>query len=370
MAEKKDRRNNARVKIIDYMLNHPVTSKAELAKELYMSMPTVLTNVNELVEQGLIVENGEYESTGGRKAKSIGINKAYCRAMGIVITANHLEMVLVNLGYEIEKIQRVRLKFSTDLTYCTEVAEQVRQFIHNCETDTPILGIGIAIPGIIDQKEKMVIKSHALQVENYSLRFLEQALDAPVYFENDANSAMLAEDTQRYQNAIYLSLNHTLGGAFCIDGKLFRGQNQKAGEFGHMIIVPGGRECYCGKAGCADAYCAASVLTNNNENSLETFMEKIGQGNEKVDRKWEEYLEHLAILISNLRMAYDMDIILGGDVGGYLSDYMIPLGQKVMIYNGFDRDVSYLKNCSYKKEASAVGVAKHFLYEYVNGNMK
>ena len=81
-------------------------------------------------------------------------------------------------------------------------------------------------------------------------------------------------------------------------------------------------------------------------------MEKIGQGNEKVDRKWEEYLEHLAILISNLRMAYDMDIILGGDVGGYLSDYMIPLGQKVMIYNGFDRDVSYLKNCSYKKEAS------------------
>ena len=67
MAEKKDRRNNARVKIIDYMLNHPVTSKAELAKELYMSMPTVLTNVNELVEQGLIVENGEYESTGGRK---------------------------------------------------------------------------------------------------------------------------------------------------------------------------------------------------------------------------------------------------------------------------------------------------------------
>ena len=36
----------------------------------------------------------------------------------------------------------------------------------------------------------------------------------------------------------------------------------------------------------------------------------------KVDRKWEEYLEHLAILISNLRMAYDMDIILGGDVGG------------------------------------------------------
>lgn len=76
---------------------------------------------------------------------------------------------------------------------------------------------------------------------------------------------------------------------------------------------------------------------------------------------WNEYLDHLAVLISNLRMAYDMDIILGGDVGGVLSDYMIPLGEKVMAYNGFEHDVSYLKNCSYKKEASAVGAAKYFL---------
>ena len=61
----------------------------------------------------------------------------------------------------------------------------------------------------------------------------------------------------------------------------------------------------------------------------------------------------------------DMDIILGGDVGGVLTEYMIPLGQRVLSYNGFDRDISYLKNCSYEKEASAVGAAKHFLYEYV-----
>lgn len=45
-----------------------------------------------------------------------------------------------------------------------------------------------------------------------------------------------------------------------------------------------------------------------------------------------------------------MDIILGGDVGGVLAEYMIPLGQKVLSYNGFDRDISYLKNCSYEKK--------------------
>ncbi len=350
-----------KVKILKYIMSHPVTSKAELAKELNLSMPTVLTNVNALMAQKIIIENGEYASTGGRKAKSIGINKSYCRSMGILITANHLEMVLVNLGYEIEKMQRVRLKFTKELSYCTEVARQVEAFLEGSDAKDKILGIGVAIPGSINREEKMVAKSHALQIENYSLRFLEQALGMPVYFENDANAAMLAEDTQKYRDAIYLSLNHTLGGAFCVDGNLVRGQNQKAGEFGHMILVPGGRKCYCGKCGCADAYCAESVLTGENYETMDDFIKKIGTGDLDTKEKWEAYLDHLAILISNLRMAYDMDIILGGDVGGKLADYMIPLGEKVMSYNGFDHDVSYLKNCSYEKEASAVGVAKHFL---------
>ena len=122
-TENKDKRNIARKKIINYVLNHPVMSKAELAKELNLSMPTVLANVNDLLEKRLLEEVGEYASTGGRKAKSIGINKSYCHAMGLLITANHIEMVLVNLGDEIVKKDRIRLKFTAELSYCTEVAQ-------------------------------------------------------------------------------------------------------------------------------------------------------------------------------------------------------------------------------------------------------
>ena len=53
-----------------------------------------------------------------------------------------------------------------------------------------------------------------------------------------------------------------------------------------QILVPGGRKCYCGKSGCADAYCAASVLTKDNRQSLDAFMEKIESGNEKILQKW------------------------------------------------------------------------------------
>lgn len=359
-----DKKTITRSRILNYVINNQITSKAEVSKNLNLSMPTVLSNINDLIAKGIIIETGEYESTGGRKAKSIGINPSYRYSVGIVITANHVGIVLVNLKYEIVKFRRVRMKFSPDASYCQDLSVLTSEFLKDTEYQDRILGIGISIPGIISQKAHLLIKSHALQLENYSLSFLEQAFDLPVYFENDANAAMMAEDMNRYKNAIYLSLNNTLGGAFCIGGKLFQGENQKAGEFGHMILVPGGRKCYCGKKGCADAYCAASALTDE-INSLETFMEQLKSGDEAAEERWSEYLDMLAVLISNLRMAYDMDIILGGEVGGYLAEHMLPLGEKVMEYNGFDHDIRYLRNCSYKREASAVGAAKHFLQDFI-----
>lgn len=361
------KKNITKAKIVDYILSNQVTSKVELSKQLNLSMPTVLTNVNELIEKGLIIEIGEYESTGGRKAKSIGINKNYHYAIGINITANHVGMVLINLASEIVKQERKRIQFLPDISYYNQLVQLVQSFLEDSiiEDTKKILGIGISLPGIISQKDTLLIKSHALKLENYSLSFIQQCLPFPTYFENDANAAMLAENPKKYHNAVYLSLNNTLGGAFCMNGTLFSGQNQKAGEFGHMILVPKGRKCYCGKKGCADAYCAASVLIKSGEKSLEEFMEKLEQKDSSAEIQWKEYLDYLAVLISNLRMAYDTDIILGGDVGGYLPNYMMQLGEKVLYYNGFDRDLTYLKNGAYQKEASAVGVAKHFFHQYV-----
>lgn len=348
--------------ILNYMLNHGDTSKVELAKQLNLSMPTVLTNVNELIETGLVTEKGELESTGGRKAVLIGLKSDYRYALGIDITANHLGIVLLNLCGEILEQKRVRMKFDADLSYYEKLAEELKKIYEPQIDADKILGVGISLPGIINQAEKLLVKSHALHLENYSLKMIGQILAMPVYYENDANAAMLAENPQKLKNSVYLSLNNTLGGAVCIDGALFTGQNRRAGEFGHMILVPDGKKCYCGKYGCADAYCAASVLTQGGKNRLEEFMESI-QTDVKTKEVWEEYLENLAILISNLRMSYDTDIILGGEVGGYLQDYMVELGRKIFKYNLFDDDLSYLKNCSYRKEASAVGVAKQFFWK-------
>ena len=88
----------------------------------------------------------------------------------------------------------------------------------------------------------------------------------------------MAEDMHEYQDAVYLSLNNTLGGAFCINGKLVAGQNQKAGEFGHMILVPGRKEMLLRKSRVCRCLLRTSALTDEEqEMTLEQFMEKVEQ---------------------------------------------------------------------------------------------
>lgn len=359
------KKNITKSKILNYMMTFGQTSKMELAKELDLSMPTVLSNVNELMELGIIREVGEYKSTGGRKARSIAIWNEYRYAVGIDITANHVGMVLVNLAGGVLKNERSRIIFATDMEYYSRLSELIQVFLADEVDRDKVLGIGFSLPGIIKTEERILVKSHALKLENYSLKMFEQISPFQVYFENDANAAMMAEDLQKIENAIYLSLNHTLGGAICMNGNLYSGQNKRAGEFGHMILVPEGKCCYCGKNGCADAYCSSHALLGGKEADLDKFMSEIGK-DRQINQVWQEYLEKLAILISNLRMAYDTDIILGGEIGGYLSEYSMGLGEKVFRYNLFDDDLSYIKYCTYKKEASAVGVAKHFFNRFVS----
>lgn len=360
-----NKKKSTRANIVEYMLHSPNTSKVELARELNLSMPTVLSNVNELMELGLIIEVGECESTGGRKAKSIGLAKNYRCAMGLNITANHIGMVFVNLYGEVEKQERKRFPFTADISYFSKLEKEVSMFLSDVSDVSSVLGIGVALPGIINKRDRLLIKSHALGLENYGLGVLEQVMPLPVYFENDANAAMLAENLGKEQNAVYLSLNNTVGGAVCFDGHLFEGQDHRAGEFGHIVLVPGGKQCYCGKMGCADAYCSANTLSVQKDDTPELFMERLKRGEPEALKVWETYLEYLAVLISNLRMAYDTDIILGGDVGGFLSEHMLTLGEKVMHYNLFDDDLSYLKACTYNREAAAIGAAKYFFDAFI-----
>lgn len=360
-----DKKKTNLVKVAKFILHKKETSKPEIASTLGLSMPTVLQNVKELHDRGIISESGEYESTGGRKAKAISVTANLKYAVGIDITANHISYVMVNLTGELVEKKRIRQVFENSLDYNETVYQHCLEFLDSTRVDQKrILGVGISLPGIIDKQHETLLISHILKLKDVSLKNLSSLFPFEVFYENDANSAAMAEMHCMEHNAAYLSLSNSVGGAFYIHSGIYEGNDYRSSEFGHMIIEHGGRTCYCGKKGCVDAYCSAQVLARQTEDNLELFFERLGSGDEVLKKVWDEYLEYLAVTVTNLRMAYDCDIILGGYVGAFLGKHIPLLSKKVMMYNGFENDTTYLKICSYTKEASAVGVAMRFVETY------
>lgn len=354
------KRNN-KIRIAKYISSKGITSKAEIANALGLSMPTTLQNVKELIMEGIVRENGVYESTGGRKAKAISIAPDIGYVIGIDITNHHITIVLVNMKKELLQIERIRKTFAPDFAYYETLGELIRNFILKVKVrDEKILGVGISLPGIVDREQKVLIRSHTLGVSNVSFKSLAEFVDFNFALENDANSAAYAELGSETENTVYLSLSNTVGGAIFLHDRLYLGENFKSAEFGHMVIEKDGRTCYCGKKGCVDAYCAAKVLMEHGDGSLEIFFDRLRKNDAKCLGVWDEYLEYLALTITNLRMAFDCNIILGGYVGGYLEEFRMDLNKRVLKYNNFDIDTSYIRTGRYKLEASAYGVTMGF----------
>lgn len=366
MAMEWDRMSNREVKRINRIrtirsiLACDHISQPELAAKLNHSWPTVLQNVKELMEMGLVEEAGSFESTGGRKARAFAPVRDAKLAVGLDITQNHLSAVLVDLSGDLLLYHRQKSMFAMTDAYFKELGAMVQKLIakRGCPAEK-ILGVGISLPGIVDQGGQMLTYSHALGLRNVALETFSRHIPYPCLFINDANAAGFAEvrDREVRGNLVYLSLSNSVGGAILTGGALYTGDHLRAGEFGHNTLVPDGKPCYCGKQGCLDAYCSAKVLSSLTEDNLPLFFDGLRVGNARLQAAWDEYLGFLAVAVNNLRMTFDCDVMVGGYVGGFMETFGGHFRKLLMERNTFEPNASYFRLCRYKLEASAVGAA-------------
>ena len=129
----------------------------------------------------------------------------------------------------------------------------------------PIDAVGVGAAGFVDEDQAVVRFSPHLSWRDEPLKAaLERRLEMPVVIDNDANAAALAETSfgaaRGYRHALCITLGTGIGGALVVDGKVFRGANGMAGEFGHMQVVAEGRRCECGNRGCWEQYSSGNAL--------------------------------------------------------------------------------------------------------------
>jgi glucokinase len=126
--------------------------------------------------------------------------------------------------------------------------------------------IGIATLGGIDNKKGIVIKAGNIKDwKNVKLKkIIEEVTCKNVEVDNDVKCFALAENKfgkfKGYNNVVYLTVGTGIGGAIEINNKLYRGNNNVAGEFGHMIIINNGKKCTCGNRGCWQQYASGGAV--------------------------------------------------------------------------------------------------------------
>ncbi len=358
-----------RNKVYRAVMERKETSKQELAYLLNLSLPTVAQNLNELMEQGLVLEKGSFQSTGGRKARIISGNPAARAALGLDITRNHINLVLADLDASILRSARRKIAFSAEPGYFEEIREMIRGLVREAEIEPErILGVGVSLPAIIGDDGKTVRHAVLLNYVTDLYEKLASCMEYPYHLINDANAGGFAELCcgGRKETFLYLQLSNTVGGAILLNGKVYLGDSCLGGEFGHTTLVPDGRPCYCGCTGCVDAYCSALVLADAAGGNLESFFDKLRRQDESCKKIWEEYLHYLAIVINNLRVSFDCDVVLGGYVGRYLEPYLGEIRRRAAARCAFQNDGSYLQTSRLGAEASALGAALSYIRAFMN----
>ncbi len=143
-----------------------------------------------------------------------------------------------------------------------------------------ILSVGVGCPGTVEIRSGTIVYTCNLPLRNVPLRRLfHQLSETPLYIENDANCAALAEyyvgGGQGSKRFITITLGTGVGGGIVHNGKIFHGSNGMAGEVGHMSIQMDGEACPCGRRGCWERYASAAALKRQTAEALAAHPDSI-----------------------------------------------------------------------------------------------
>jgi glucokinase-like ROK family protein len=238
-------------------------SRADLARSTHLTRPTVSSVVSELIGEGLVAEIGYGPSEGGKPPILLSVVDNSRHLIGIDLANSEFRGAVVDLRGNV--IERRSLpvgerdgKAALDLVF--QLADELTAL-----ATSPILGIGIGTPGLMDPEAGLVRQAVNLEWRDLPLRkLLVDRYHVPVYIANDSQVAALGEyvfgRAADIPNLVVVKVGRGVGAGIVLNGKLHYGDGFGAGEVGHIRVVDNGRLCRCGNYGCLETVASSQVL--------------------------------------------------------------------------------------------------------------
>ena len=281
-------------------------SRADLARRMGNSPPTVSKAVASLLEAGLLEEIDHEESGRGRPAKRVRLASEKAQVLGVVIDARQCRLIAAGLDGKLREDSEV--SFLTPDNYdalISAIVAHARAVIS--AGDATILGLGLSMPGLIDYRDKRCVLSPNLPVtdDHRPEADLAAALGIDCVMLQETHALCLAE--QRYGEArgiadfAMLDIGTGVGLGVVSGGRVLTGHSGLAGEIGHIPLVPDGARCGCGRFGCletvaSDVAIAEAISGRVGEPlSMEQILDMVTAGTYRPDGELDAACEHLAI---------------------------------------------------------------------------
>ncbi|SDJ37442.1 ROK family transcriptional regulator [Salimicrobium halophilum] len=299
-------RNLNRELLLETILRTESISRSELSRSTGLNKATVSVQVQSLIEDKIIRETRiETLQTPGRRPTLLEMNGDYGFSIGIDLDYKKARIVFINLKGKPFYTKVLPCKDENIDTIVSEVKSHLSPLIKQTESTLPFFklrGICLGIHGIINDREIIEFTPKQKWTDVDLKDGLEKELNVPVHIENNANLSSYAEQvySENTSNLFCLTLYSGIGLGIIYNHKIYRGFQGFAGEIGHMVIEPNGKQCDCGNKGCWELYAS--------ENSLKETLLSLGLGenfNEIIKSVNAEetittYIEYLSYGLNNI----------------------------------------------------------------------
>ncbi len=266
-------------------------ARYELAKETGLTPPTVTVIVNELISDGVVLEVGHGESSGGRRPVMLEINPQAAYIFALRLQRDEVVTALFNLKGDILSHHKRVIDTAAPERVVEAVGNSFDWLIEDTGIDREkVLCCGVASPGLINTQRGVIGHSSNLKWDRVPLGAMlsKRLYGIPVHVENISNAAALAEKEygcgRGYHDLIYLNLSVGVGAGIIIEDKIYGGSKGYAGEIGHIAVISeNGPECACGRLGCLEAICGVRAIIERVKEALpDAVFESYGLNKNKL----------------------------------------------------------------------------------------
>jgi predicted NBD/HSP70 family sugar kinase len=325
---------NTRSAVLDLIRSGGVVSRVDLAQASGLTAPSITRIVKVLIEEGLVIETGYGDSTGGKRRTLLELNAASRYAIGLSLDDARLTYVVTDLaGNLVGRLVAEGVRDASPPALIARITDELGTLLAQLDVkSTDVVGLGLARAG--QREPEGGIPRTALDSGpwgDFEVRdALEQSSGFTVVLENDAACAALGEfwtgrlPATKDFATLYMATG--IGCGIVIGGSVYGGASLNAGEIGHMIVDVNGPDCWCGSRGCLemlaaprsvvkramnDADLVASLGLSGSETELRTDFAVIAraaaQGDPRSVALIEESANYLAAALLSLTNLIDLD---------------------------------------------------------------